>query len=159
VASGKKNLLSGIFFFIFGLLLAFESLELSIWTEFGPSEGFFPLTIAVVTIGLSLAIIIKSFTSPVLQEREESLERPDKKAVSKFRVISYALLMLLYALLMEAVGFLITSSLFVIFILRYVEGRSWKKAILIGLTSTILGYLIFVYSLKVPLPKGFVSRL
>ena len=154
-----KDLIGGIFFFIFGLFLGFESLQLQVWVESQPSEGFFPLAIASIIAVLSLVSIIKELVSSVFRGKEDFLGKQEEKAVSNFRAVSYTMTLLIYVALMEGVGFLISSSICITFILKYLEGRGWKIAIFAGVTSTIMSYLLFVHFLKVPLPKGFLKWL
>jgi putative tricarboxylic transport membrane protein len=124
-----KDLFSGLFLFVLGFFLAFGSARLSVWSRFGPSEGFFPLLIAVILMGFSLIII------------------------------SYIVVIILYGLLLEKIGFLITSILFLFISLKYVEKQGWKMTILVGLASIITSYFLFVHLLGVLLPKGIVKWL
>ncbi len=152
-----KDFLSGLFFFFFGFFLAFKSTRLSIWSRFGPYEGFFPLLIAVIIIWSSLIIVTKSLSLRRTQRKENILEKQEKEEVSVFKLSSYIILMILYGLLIEGVGFLITSALFLILVLKYVERQNWKMTILVGLTSIVISYLLFVYFLGVLLPRGLIK--
>jgi hypothetical protein len=155
----KKDLMSGFLFFILGLFLVFKSMQHPVWSSFGPDEGFFPFTIAILIIGLSLAIIIKSFILTRHQKKEELLEEKEIKPVSIFRVSSYGAMMMLFGLLIERIGFLASSTLFMIFILKFVERKGWKLTILVGLGTIIISYIIFVYFLRVHLPRGVIKWL
>lgn len=153
----KKDLLSSFCMLVVGLLLAFQSLRLSIWSQSGPEAGFFPLVVAVIIIGLSLYIIIKSLILIRSKNKEKVLEAQEKKVVSVFKVSFYAILMLFYGIALEKVGFLITSTLFLILILKYVERQGWKITILVGSASIIVSYILFMYFLGVPLPRGLIK--
>lgn len=152
----RKDFQSGLCLLILGLLLTYQSTKLSVWSRIGPDEGFFPLLLGILIMGLSLLVIVQSLFSARAQEKEKTLEE-QKREVSLFRLASYAIPMLLYALLIEWVGFLITSGLFLIIIFKYVERQSWKITSLVGLFSIIGSYLIFVVWFKVPLPKGLIK--
>jgi putative tricarboxylic transport membrane protein len=153
----KKDFSSGLFFFGLGLFMAFRSIQHSVWSKLGPDEGFFPLCIALIIIGVSLIIITGSFISARLRKKERKSEAQEEKVFNVFKVSSYAVLMLLYAVLFGSVGFLITSALFLVLILKYVERQGWKITILLGLSSVIISYVLFVYFLGVFLPKGLIS--
>jgi len=152
----KKDISSSLFFLVLGLFLALQSLRLSVWGRSGPEAGFFPFVIAVIIIGLSLFISGQSVLSQA-QEREEISEKKEDHSKNIFRVSSYGILMLLYGVSIVRVGFLITSILFLFLILKYVERQNWKITILLGSVSMLTSYLLFVYLLKVPLPKGFIK--
>jgi hypothetical protein len=63
------------------------------------------------------------------------LEKQEKEDVSIFRVFSYMVLTMLYGLLLEKVGFLITSALFILLILKYTERQGWRMTILFALAD------------------------
>lgn len=136
--------------------MALQSLKMSVWGESGPQEGFFPLLIAGIIVGLSLFIFLKSGL-PARGKRNGRGPQAGKNAISLSRVSSYFLLMLSYALLLDKAGFLITSSLFVLLVLKCTEGQKWRITLVLGSASVLLGYLLFVYFLGVPLPRGVLS--
>lgn len=153
-AIGKKDFSSGLCLLFLGLFLAFQSTKLSIWGESGPEAGFFPFAIAFIIIGASLLTVLRSFGSKQITDNDKIVEEQKKVRPSTFKASAYAILMLLYSISLATIGFLITSSLFLLLILKHVEKQSWKMTILIASASVLLSYLLFVYLLKVPLPKG-----
>jgi putative tricarboxylic transport membrane protein len=153
----KKDFLSGSFFLLLGFYLAFRSMQLSVWSRFGPDEGFIPLLTAVIIIGICLVIIIKSLSLTQGQKKEETPEKQKKEIGSIFKVSLYILLIMLYGLLLEKVGFLITSSLFLFIMLKYVEKQSWRMTTFVGVASMITSYLLFVYFLGILLPRGLIK--
>jgi large-conductance mechanosensitive channel len=153
----KKEVFSSAFLLIFGLFLAFKSVQLSLWSKFGPDEGFFPLAVAIIIIGLSLFLFIKSFFFTRGREKKKGSEEQPEKGVTIFKISAYTILMLVYGLLMERVGFLITSVLFIFPIVKFVEKQSWKITLLVGFGSIITSYILFVHFLGVPLPRGFIG--
>ncbi len=153
----KKEFISSACLLALGLCLFSGSIRLSVWTRFGPQEGFFPLVIALIIIALSLLTLSKSLIFTPVGEKRNLLEEQEKNVVSIFKVSAYAILMLLYWVLMERIGFLITSGLFLFLVLKYIEKKGWKITIWIGSASILISYLLFVYFLKVPLPKGFIK--
>jgi putative tricarboxylic transport membrane protein len=152
----KKDLLSSICLFVLGLFLILQSVRLSVWGRSGPEAGFFPFVVGVIIIGLSLFITSRS-TLNHAQEKEKISRKREDNRINIFRVSSYGILMLLYGVSIVRVGFLITSVLFLFLILKYVERQSWKITILLGSASMLISYLLFVYLLKVPLPRGFIK--
>jgi putative tricarboxylic transport membrane protein len=152
----KKDISSSLCLFALGLFLALQSARLSVWGRSGPEAGFFPFVVAVIIIGLSFFITGQSTLSRAQEKEKISEEREDNR-INIFRVSSYGILMLLYGISIVRVGFLITSALFLFLILKYVERQSWKITILLGSASMLISYLLFVYLLKVPFPRGFIK--
>ena len=152
----KRDFLSSFCLLVLGILMAFQAGRMRIWSKAGPQEGFFPLLISVIIVGLSLLIFIKSLIL-ARKERREIKDNHMKEEVSAFRVCSYIMLMSLFSLLIKWAGFLIASALFLTFVLKYIEKQSWWITILVGSASVIIGYLLFVYFLGVPLPMGLIE--
>lgn len=86
-------------------------------------------------------------------------EEEDNGEVNYSRVCAYIILMLLYGLFLEKVGWLIITAAFLLLILKYVEKQSWKKSIILTISSLAAIYLIFVYFLSIQLPKGPITWL
>ena len=85
----QKNLISSTSLLILGLIYALLALRLPLWSSTGPQEGFFPLAIAALMIGMSLLILGKSLVSTPTQTKEKGSEGPQDEGVNVFRVISY----------------------------------------------------------------------
>lgn len=154
--SNKKDFASGIALLVLGLFLAFQSIRLPLWGASGPEAGFYPLTIAVIMVSLSLFLVLKSgiLTRPQVEGKRVE---PGMDKIHLPKVFAYLVLVLLYGILVERVGFLITSAFLLFFILKFVERQGWRATLLVGVTSIVIGYTLFVYFLQVPLPRGFLQ--
>jgi len=157
LVKNKKDFFSGSFLLLLGFYLAIRSLQLSVWSRFGPDEGFIPLLTAVIIICTCLIIIIRSLSRTRGHEGEKTLDKQKTQIGSVFKVSLYVLLIMLYGLLLEKVGFLITSILFLFIMLKYVEKQSWRMTTFVGIASIITSYLLFVYFLGVLLPRGLIK--
>ena len=153
----QKDFASGLFLLAFGGFLTFQSLGLSLWTGAGPEAGFFPLTIAVIIIGFSLIIIGRSLRWAPAQKGENIIEPQGGGSAGWYKVLSYAILMLAYGVLVESLGFLIVSAGLLFLILKYLEKQNWKRTLLVGFSSILVGYFLFKYLLGVPLPAGLLQ--
>jgi putative tricarboxylic transport membrane protein len=155
---GAKDFLSGTFFFLLGLFLVVLSILHPIWTKYGPGEGFFPLAVGIIIIGSSLILMIRQFRVFIHEVRKgRETEQHEKKVTDLLRVCSYIILVVLYGLSIESIGFLIGTVLFVFLILKVIERQSLKTAVFSTLVVTIASYVLFVYFLGVRLPKGLIK--
>jgi len=157
--ANKKDFSSGFFLFLVGLLFTFFSIRHPMWSKSGPDEGLFPLVVAISIMGFSLIVVGKSFFVAQPREREKTSEGQKRKIiiVLKTPIIYYIMLILVYGLLLDKMGFLITSAVLMFPILRFVEKESWKVTLLVGFGSIITSYILFVRFLGVPLPRGIVG--
>jgi putative tricarboxylic transport membrane protein len=139
------------------LLLAFAGLvflassALPFGTARVPQAGFFPkiLVLLLMLLALSSFIEPRSF-------RETKLEATQISATNWFRLGVVLAALAGFALLIEPLGFLLTSFLFMVTLLRAVEAQSWPRIILTGFAAAVISYLIFARLLGVALPTGIL---
>ena len=153
----RKDFASGLFLLAVGALLTFQALPLSLWTRAGPEAGFFPLIIAVIIMGFSLIIIGRSLGSVRVRRDEKIIEVQGKGSAGFYKALWYGILMLAYGLLVESLGFLIVSGTLLFLILKYLEKQNWRRTLLVGFSSILVGYFLFKYLLGVPLPAGLLK--
>jgi putative tricarboxylic transport membrane protein len=58
---------------------------------------------------------------------------------------------------MRHAGFFVMTLLFLLLVLKYIEGQSWKSTFMVGIATTAASYLLFEVWLGVPLPIGFMK--
>ncbi len=116
-----------------------------------PGPGFFPLALSVILLVLSGLGIISSRPSAEDLARSEPFWG-DLKTPVKI-VLATALAVVAF----EPVGFLLTSSLFLVLLFLWVSRYPWWKAVLFGIAGGFSGWLCFVKLLGVPMPGGFLG--
>ena len=145
----RIHLYCNIFWLLFSLILCIESYRLNIGTIRYPGPGFFPFCVGLVMAGLSLIAIIQSVGK---YEREEKSEHQEPFRWWNIAIILAAILV--YALVLETVGFLICTFLFVSLLLKVVEPQSWKATILGGLIMAVSSDIVFNLILQSQIPSG-----
>lgn len=156
--SRVKDLVSGCCFLALGMFVASQAVGFKIWGGIGPKEGFFPFIVGLLIVASSLVVIGKAVL-PALRYRpkgEEQGAEEEKSPGSLSKVISYSALLICYAGLLRPVGFLITTPIFLLLLLGLVERQRWKITIAMTIILTAASYILFVYLLMVPLPKGLL---
>jgi len=112
-----------------------------------PGVGFLPFGLCIVLILFSLALIIsrwKRGTSVPFWSRRTWL-----------RPLLGVVLLGLYALVIETLGFPLTTLAFLLVWMGVIERIHWLKMISVSLGVTLVLYLIFGVFLEVPVPMGF----
>lgn len=137
--------------------MACTSFGFTIWSEFGPSEGFFPLIIAIIIMGLSIPLLLKSLFASFAQKTKAFTEEQEKPQRNLFKVSAYGTMSLLYGILMPILGFLVTSTLFLLLIIKWIEKKGWRITLLVGSVSIVASYVLFVKLLDVRLPQGLIK--
>jgi hypothetical protein len=69
------------------------------------------------------------------------------------------LFILVYALLLEHLGFIGTTLLFFFLVSRFVSGHRWATAVFFAFVTSFSTYFVFTILLHAPLPQGFLERI
>jgi putative tricarboxylic transport membrane protein len=115
-----------------------------------PGPGFLPFGLALCLIALSLALIVKSW-------KRDGSSAPFWPQRTWLRPLLGVLIFVFYALVIQRLGFLLSTFSFLIIWMRLIERVRWRTLIGISIATTAGLYFIFVFFLEVPLPKGFLK--
>jgi len=145
-------------FGIIGLGLALwcylESTRLDYRTEFTPGPGFLPFWLGVALAVLSAYLIADSFLRKPGPKDDAKL-LPPKHAL--YRVGAIVLMLIGVRVFMDMLGFPLTLFVFTTAIFFLLERYSIVKSAAIGAAYAAVTWFIFVYSLSMGFPKGFVG--
>ena len=136
-------------------LFCFSSLKLGMGSIKDPGSGFIPFLTGCSLIALSLFIVL-------------SEGKATRKAGSKPRLFKRiglglppSLLVLIslfiYILVLETLGFILSTFLFLTFLFSISEKRSWKVALGASIVITASAYLVFGYLLEISFPRGILG--
>ena len=124
------------------------------------SDGF--LTMRVCTILLlicTLAVLKREF---VVMDRE-AYERwkaeqsePVLTQATRRQILMFGIL-IVYMLLLQPLGFLIDTILFVLVVMWWLGVRDWKLLVLIPILTSVILFYIFKYLLFIRLPLGVLK--
>lgn len=149
----KFDRISGLFLFALGIVICIGSLRLDVGTPNAPGSGFFPLVTGLVLAAFSAAIFLQAGR---IKDRSARFWEP---GANKRGIYFSFLFILVYALLLERAGFVITTMVFFILVSRFVCAHTWKTAVLFASVTAFSTYAVFSYVLRAPLPQGFLGRM
>ncbi|MBD1382824.1 tripartite tricarboxylate transporter TctB family protein [Metabacillus arenae] len=138
---------AGILFLLIGAFFIFESRKISD-SSYGSNVGpdIFPIGLGIVLILLSIRLLFET-----MKYRKEG-KKESKLDYKRFLVIFVAAL--LYVLLLEPLGYIMTTFLFLIIGFQVIERGRWLKSIVIAAVFSFGVYYLFVEILQGSLP-GF----
>ena len=121
-----------------------------------PSSSFSTVSSAVLPKVLGGALVILSIVMFFQNEQETEEERAERKlARSDVILIGVTLAsMVVYALVLQSLGFLITTLVFLIGMTRFFGFKNWIANIIVSVCVTGVIYFLFNYVLQVFLPQG-----
>ncbi|MGB9698677.1 MAG: tripartite tricarboxylate transporter TctB family protein [Thermodesulfobacteriota bacterium] len=127
------------------------SINLSMGTLHRPGPGFFPFLLAIVLAFFSLALIFQNWA-------RDKASLPFWERQNWLRPLLGLIILTGYAILLNSLGFLISTFLFLIIWMVVIERLSWKTIFGVSIATTIVLFLIFGLLLEVPLPKGLLAK-
>jgi putative tricarboxylic transport membrane protein len=143
----KPNFWSSLFWLVFSIFICFGSIRLKIGTFHNPGTGFFPFLAGIVFAGLSLILLIQSLVAG------EDVEGILGKVRWK-NIIVVLICLVVYAVVLEKLGFMISTIFFIGVVLRVIEKKRWSLVVSVSVSATLVFWVIFQYWLQSQLPKG-----
>jgi putative tricarboxylic transport membrane protein len=145
--TGHGDRASGVVFAAIGAFLLLEGSDLPVGSLNAPDAGFFPTILSVLLLVFGGALIAMSFRTPA-----GALDFTSRS----WATAAGAGVLLLYAGLLDRIGFLICTTV-VLLLLTKVYGRlSWWVSLAVTLSTVFAAYLGFK-QLGVPLPAGILG--
>ena len=111
------------------------------------SEGVFPLICGVLQLGVAVYLVIKTLVTKNVVLKLEGLNV--KKALLTI------LALIIYVLVLEPIGYCLSTFLLVGFVIWFLGYRNWKIILLSAVLTVGATYVIFGLLLHVPLPMLF----
>ena len=146
----KADRITGIITLIFsGYIIAASSGMSRQGQSFGPGVGFLPFWLGVVMAILSVLLILKSWRLPAGQTKRVF---PGRGPLISIAAVMAGLAV--YILLIEVLGFLVDTFLFIVFLLGGVERERLRMALPVAILTAGALYIIFHVLLEVTLPKN-----
>jgi hypothetical protein len=138
-------------FLLLSLTYGIGSFHLPMGTPDRPGPGFFPLLVALTMAALSGSLLWSSIRNGKAQTEREN---PFPRGPDLVRVLAVGGSLLLFGLLLQPLGYGISSALLMGTVLRLLGMRHWGRIALSALLTTALSYWLFALLLDVPLPRG-----
>jgi hypothetical protein len=151
---GKTDQWSGLVLFIFSGLIFWWSTRLPYGDIHDPGPGFLPLWLSLSLGVLSVGLLL---ISTLQKEGAKRLKDLLAEKIRWGKVLYVVIALFLYAYLIEYIGFLTVTFLFMAFLLRFIDPQRWRAVIAWALVASVGSYLIFEVWMKLRLPKGFLG--
>ena len=117
-----------------------------------PQTAFFPKTLAVLLGIMSVILLARTLVGREVVSGGEKIETQ-----GWIRIAATLMTLAGFALALERLGFLLTTFLLMISLLRAIEAQKWRKVVVVALATALISYAIFYWLLGVPLPAGLLG--
>jgi putative tricarboxylic transport membrane protein len=129
-----------------------HSYKLGLGRFHDPGPGFLFFWSGVVLGVLSIMILLRALK----KQKEDSIESEGNifGNVKWIKIISVIVSLVIYGLILEWLGFLVSTIFFISFLLRSTESKKWYIIVFVSIVSAFLSYALFELCLQARLPKG-----
>jgi len=149
---GRTGVISAVTLLALALAVLFEASKLTFGTLSSPQAGFFPLILAIFLAIFSLVLMAQAIGGT----KEESGASRGGSAIWKRIALAVGALVV-FGVLFESLGYVISTFLFIAFLLRAVEQQKWSLVVVVAFFTSLATYLVFGLLLNTPLPRGILS--
>jgi len=144
--------LSSLFLILIGLVFCLSSFTIGIGRINAPGPGLIPLGTGGLLILFSLGTIFEIHSNMKLEGKTSLISG------RRWRIVLTVLISLfLYALVLDILGFIITTFLTMAVLFKISEKQSWKLALGASALTTAFTYFLFDYLLRCSFPRGFLG--
>ena len=137
----------------FGLLALTQARGLRFGSVVSPGPGFFPLCLAAAFSLVSLGLLVRALRAPAGAPSPPS----GADLAGRLKVLGTLIGLLVYALVLEPLGFLLATFALLLFFFTALQRQRWPVALGGSLATALLTYLVFKVWLGVNLPGGLWS--
>jgi putative tricarboxylic transport membrane protein len=153
MTSKKYDVAIRFFWLVLGLFVVIYSYTLGLGKLINPGPGLLPFLLGLIFLILSSVRFIT-----VMQLKETEEDREEKKKVEYWRIILIVAALLIWAFVLESLGFLIATFILMTLLYRAAGFNKWYVATFWGLVTVVVTYFVFTY-LGVRFPPGILRTL
>jgi putative tricarboxylic transport membrane protein len=146
----KYNNISSLFWLLVGLGFAWGGIRYGFGSWREPGAGFLPIVFGMLLAVLSIFLFMIS----LIRDPDNQKNLFGLKGGSRTRIVLTFLSLVAYTALLKKVGFIVTTFLFVFFLMKGISGKGWGLSLVVALAFSLFGYGLFSLLLGVLLPKG-----
>jgi len=146
---------AGSVFVAIGVWMLLDAIKFPYFVEGVPGPGFLPLWIALGIIVSGVVLTAKGIWPRLAMPDAEGVVWP--QAAGWWRVGLMLGAMAVSLVVLEKLGFMVTTTLFMAAVVFGLGVRSWWVLASVPLVSAVVLYVIFAVWLRVPLPKGILT--
>ena len=150
----KADVISSVFWLAIGLISLYGAHLLGLGTWHEPGSGFLPFLAGCFISIMALAVLLQAL---IRKRKSQADVTAPWKNVNWRRPLFICVMLAVYLLVFEKLGFLLTNVLLLFFLFKKVENLSWGKALVYPVLTVGFSYLLFNVFLKATLPKGFLG--
>ena len=120
-------------------------------SQYGPGSGFLPLW-----LGAAMAVLATLLLAGAMRAREPGDPWLPGRAARR-RLAAVVLATAVFIAILRVTGMAVGTTLFLVVLLRAVEGYPWRLTLPVALGAAALNWAVFTDGLQVPFPVGVLG--
>jgi putative tricarboxylic transport membrane protein len=151
----KLDTLASLVLILFGLVFCYASINVGLGKIHAPGSGLIPFGTGALLILFALGTILERqlTVEASVVETKEPLFSGKRWGV----VLSVLVSLFVYALVLNILGFILTTFVILAFLFKVSENSSWKTALSTSALTTASTYFLFNHLLQCNFPEGFLG--
>ena len=155
----RKEIASNLVVILFGAVFLAYTTRYPLDTWESPGPAVFPLIVGAVLTILGVGQLFGALWKSRRKDHEKRGESGMKSLLSDKgdgKALRMIALSTLYLLMMQWIGFFVSTFLFTILTSRLTEKKDWGRPIVLSAGVTLFCYLLFEVWLKLSFPRGIL---
>ncbi|MET0485419.1 MAG: tripartite tricarboxylate transporter TctB family protein [Candidatus Rokuibacteriota bacterium] len=148
----RADQIGAVLLLLFGVAYAATAAKsYTYWGANGPGSGFFPFWLGVAMAILATLFLIGATRSPGPGEAW----LPSGHGLIRLAAVVGATV--LFVVLLPILGMTLATALFLLGLLRFLEGHAWPVSLGVAVVTAMGNWAIFAWWLQVPFPIGVLG--
>lgn len=148
----RADQIAGAGLLLLGLVFAAAGLRnYTYWGSAGPGSGFFPFWLGLIMAALAFWLLLGATRG----RGSDGRWLPEGAGLARLVTVLGVTTALVAVL--KIVGMAVGTVLFLVAVLRFVEGVRWTSTLAIAVGTAAVNYLVFAHWLRVPFPVGVLG--
>ncbi len=147
----KADLITGVFLLALSGLVIWGASQMPPSATFGPGAGFLPFWLGILLAVLATILFVSAWRRQATEKDSEPVF-PGKHAL--LTIASTLVGLAGYILLIEVLGYLVDTFLFIVFLMKAVEHEKWPLTLMVAAGTTVVLFVTFQILLKITLPSN-----
>ncbi len=148
----KRESIIAIFWLLLSCYIVYGSYQLGLGTAGRPGAGFFPF-------GMALAIAVIALLRLTGVNRDATVSKKATSADEWRKITCVVAGMFAYLLLLDPLGFALSTFLLLAFYLKLVAAQPWQRSLIFAASTALGAHLFFDVLLRAQLPRGLLALL
>jgi putative tricarboxylic transport membrane protein len=159
----RKEIASSLVLILFSVIFLIYTTRYPLDTWESPGPAVFPLILGAVLLILAAGQLIRALLAPKAPDRAgekghgiDNLKKFLRDNTGEAKVIILTVMLVLYILMMQWIGFFVSTFLLVILSSRLMEAKDWGRPIVLSAGVCLFCYFLFVVWIKLSFPTGIL---